>query len=401
MQTHRLPLAGATLLAALLVAGLAGRAAADEPAPEAVVGVLPFESGDEPNRVLVDLAMEGSKPFVMMLDTGAAASVVTPLMARQLGVSVRRAKQTPYRRKTRLGRDVQFWIDTESSDTGSRTGWEYGILGGDFLGKYVVEIDFPARRVRMLDPKRYRVPEQVSGPDESSIPFELVGWRIHVPIEIGDKSVEVLLDTGAMDNAILSGKAATKVGVDVASLPHFGTGGTVMGKMELSFYEAESFRFAGFEFGAMPLLVAPRGWYNLGGPNDSVIGYDLLQQFVIRIDYPRRRLWLKRTGDRRTRFFGADYAAAKRIGAYLTPFQRSLYVFGVAAGGPAERFGLRNGDAIVSPFGDPPPVAADVVERIEGRKELTVAREQNGVWVDLILPESQAPDGDEEGAQSD
>lgn len=392
MVTTRPPLCGVLLLAGWLLSHAPGAAAApaagDEPPPEAVVGVLPFQPGDEPNRVLVDVGKEGGEPFVMMLDTGASASVVTPGMARKLGVSVRRAKQTPYRRDTRLGRDLQFWIDTQSSDTGSKTGWEYGLLGGDFLGHYVVEIDFPGRKVRMLDPRHYRVPEQPSGPDEASIPFTLVGWRVHVPIEIGGKSIEVILDTGAPDNAILSGSAAKKLGIDVASLPHFGTGGTALGKMELSFYETESFRFAGFEFDAMPILVAPRGWYNLGGPNDSVIGYDLLQQFVMRIDYPRRRLWLKRAGDHRTRFFGADYAASKRIGAYLMPFQRALHVSGVVAGGAADRFGLRNGDAIVSPFGERPPVAEEVVERIEAGKELTVAREQDGVWIDFILPET-------------
>ena len=40
--------------------------------------------------------------------------------------------------------------------------------------------------------------------------------------------------------------------------------------------------------------VAPQGFYNQGFPGDSLIGYDLLAQFLVRIDYPRRRLWLRR-----------------------------------------------------------------------------------------------------------
>jgi len=374
-------------LAALL---LAGSAAADEPPAEAVVGVLPFQDGNEANRVFVDLAPEGGDPFVMLLDTGATESVVTPLMARRLGVSVRRNKSTPYRRTTRLGRDLQFWIDTQRSDTGSRTGDEYGLLGGEFLGDYVVELDFPGRRVRLLDPERYRVPEAVEPGDERAVPFKRVGSRILVPIEMDGKSVEVLLDTGAPDNVILSGKAAERVGIDVASLPHFGSAGTVMGPMRVSFYESSSFRLAGFDFDPLPVLVAPRGWYNMG-PNDSVIGYDLLRQFVVRIDYPRQRLWLKRSGDRRIIFMGADYASAKKIGAYLLPQGGSLYVFQVVDGGAAARFGLREGDAIVAPAGEPPPIAADVIARIEARQALTVARPNGDVWVDLLLPEAAAP----------
>jgi len=379
-----------TLLAGLLAAS----AAAGEPPVEALVGELPFQNGDEPNRIFLDLSAVGSEPFVMLLDTGAATSILTPLMARRLGVSVRRKKRTPYRRATRLGRDLQFWVDTQSSDTGSRTGWEYGLLGGEFLNDYVVELDFPGRRVRFFEPKRYRVPDAATAPDERVVPFKLVGTRILVPIELNGKSVDVLLDTGAPDNVILSGKAAGLVDVDPAALPKFGSAGTVMGPMEVRLYETATFRFADFDFDALPVLVAPRGWYNMG-PNDSVVGYDVLRQFVVRIDYPRRQLWLKRTGDRRTTFMGADYASAKKIGAYLIPHAGSLYVVGVQPEGAAAQFGLREGDAIVSPAGEPAPNVSDVMARIEARQELTVARQQGDVWVDLILPGAKSAGGAE------
>jgi hypothetical protein len=49
--------------------------------------------------------------LVLLLDTGASFSVFTPLAARAAGVSVRRDKSSPYRRATRLGRDLQFYVD--------------------------------------------------------------------------------------------------------------------------------------------------------------------------------------------------------------------------------------------------------------------------------------------------
>jgi membrane-associated protease RseP (regulator of RpoE activity) len=171
--------------------------------------------------------------------------------------------------------------------------------------------------------------------------------------------------------------------------------------MQVSLYEAPSFRFAGFDFEPLPILVAPRGFYNLAASNDSLVGYDVLRQFVVRLDYPRRRLWLKRTGGRRTTFLGSDYASAKKIGAYLMPQSGALHVVGVVEGGAAARFGLREGDAIVAPAGEPPPNAADVIARIESRQELTVARPQGDVWVDLTLPEADAAPSDaaaEDGA---
>jgi Aspartyl protease len=367
-------------------------AAAPEPPPEAVLAELPFLPADEVNRVIVDLAPEGAAPFRLMLDTGASATVLTPVMAKQLGVSVRRNKQSQYRRSTRLGRDLLFWIDTESSDTGSRTGYEYGLLGGDFLDDYVIEIDFPRRKVRFLDPRKYRVPEQVDAEGERVLPVKVVGSRIAAPVEIGGKEIEVLLDTGVADTLILSGKAARQVGIDVGALPEFGTVGTTVGPMEQRFHEAAQFRFAGFDYAPLPVLVAPKGWYNLAMGNDSALGYDVLRPFVLRIDYAGRRIWLKRTGDPRVTFYGSDYAASKKIGAQLIPHRGVLFVSRVAPDGVAAKYGLRDGDAIVPAEGDKPFTQEEVFARIESRGELTVARQRGDAWVDLVLPEMASPE---------
>jgi predicted aspartyl protease len=313
--------------------------------------------------------------------------VITPMMARKLRISVRRAKSTPYRRATRLGRDLQFWIDDRRSDTGSRTGWEYGLLGGEFLDDYVIEVDTPGRRVRFLDPDRYEVPEAVDAPDESVVAFELSGTRIAVPIELRGRRFPVLLDTGAPPGAILSGKVARAAGIEVESLPGFGEGGTTVGPMQMLLLETDAFRFAGVEFGTLPLIVAPRGWYNIAGSSDSALGMDVLRQFVMRIDYPRRRLWLRRSGDRRATLYGADYAAGKEIGAFLVERRDAFVVVRVVPGGPAHAYGLREGDAIVPAGGGERPTLERVLARIKAREELTVARKQGDVWVDLALPQ--------------
>ncbi len=381
----RLRSAGLFVAGWALAVGPPSAAQAPDPPPEAVLAELPFV-GDEPNRVYVDLAPEGSPPFVLMLDTGAAESVITPLMARKLRVSVRRAKSTPYRRATRLGRDLQFWVEGRRSDTGSSSGWEYGLLGGEFLDDYVIEVDNPGRRVRFLDPERYEVPDRVEAPDERVIAFELAGTRITVPIELRGRRFPVMLDTGAPPAAILSGEVARAAGIEVESLPSFGEGGTTVGPMQLRLLETDAFRFAGIGFGTLPLLVAPRGWYNIAGATDSALGMDLLRQFVIRIDYPRRRLWLRRSGDRRVTLYGADYAAAKEVGAFLDDRRDAYVVWRIVPGGPAAAYGLREGDAIVPAGGEKRPTLDQVLARIKAREELTVARKQGEVWVDLALP---------------
>lgn len=385
-------LRGLLMLLLLLTQVIAG-AAAHDPPPEAIVATLPFAPSREANRVMVDLAPEGGRPFVMLLDTGASESVVTPGMARDLGVRVRKLKDTPYRRSTRLGRDLQFWVDTSSSDTGSRSGWEYGLLGGEFIDDYVVEIDFPGRQVRFLDAKRFAVPETVDAADEHVVPVKRSATRISVPIRVNGHEVYVLLDTGDPGTGVLSGQAAREAGIDVASLPAFGSVGTVVGEMRTSLFEEPAFQLGGIALGPVALRVAPKGWYNQAGPNDSTIGYDLLSPFVIRIDYARRRLWLKHVERRPIRFDGADYALAKQTGAFMNPGPQGHFVWAVLPNSPAEKLGVRAGDVIVSSETAAAPPVEEVLHRILEGRDLQVARRQGELWVDTLLPE-EAPAAD-------
>ncbi len=323
-----------------------------------------------------------------MLDTGAVFSVMTPLAARAAGVSVRRLKSSPYRRATRLGRSLQFWIDDSSSDTGSRTGWKYKLLGGNFLEHYVVELDFQARRVRFLDPKLYRVPERVTAPDEAVIPLRVTRRRPYATIEVNGKKLQVSIDTGAPFPLYLSGKEAKKVALDPDSLPYFGQMGTTMGDTPGRIGEVSSFRFAGFELGRGPVVVMPRGWFNIAGSSESVIGYDVLQHFKLRLDYPHGRLWLKRQGDSRVTFYGADYESMRETGVYLGREPgKGWWVASVMPDSPAERLGLRPDDVIVGWEGEPStPGLEKTIQRIEAGAEIIVARRQkSGTWLDVTL----------------
>ena len=284
-------------LASPIFAAESAEASPNEPPKDAVLGEFPFERPEEPNRVYIDLAPEGRPPFIMLLDTGANTSVITPLMARKMKISVRRLKNSPYRRKTSLGRDVQFWVDTQTSDTGSKTGWEYGVLGGDFLDDYVVEIDFPGRRVRFLDPKKYAVPKTTVEPDTAIVPLKHSGTRFTVPIELDGKPLWVLFDTGAPMGLIVSGKALRKIGLGDVVLEEFAEIGTTLGSMETKRYEAQKLRLGTFDFTDFPVLVAPKGAYNIAGTNDSILGYDAMAPFIMRIDYKRKRIWLERKLD--------------------------------------------------------------------------------------------------------
>jgi predicted aspartyl protease len=375
------------VLAGLLLAAAPALAAPDVP-PDAVVGTLPFLDSPEPNRVYVDLAAEGAQPFRMMLDTGATHAVFTPLAARAAGVSVRATKSTPYRRKTRLGRDVQFYVDTSSSDTGSRTGWEYGLLGGDFLKPFVVELDFTMRSVRFIDPERWSVPEAAQDAEQAVVSMR-DSTRPVIEIALGGVRIPILVDTGCPVPLVLSGKAAKQIGVDVDALTPFGVAATTLGPMEIRHYEAPDVEIAGFHFRNVPVMVAPKGWYGLAGEaGDSVIGYDLLSRFLVRVDYPHRRLWLRRESEQVT-YLGVDYALTRESGAFLMPAPGVFAVQGILPSSPAARLGLRPGDLIgMTPDTKTPE---KVLMTIRDGGSLAVTREEpGGILGDVVLQPTEA-----------
>jgi predicted aspartyl protease len=312
------PLAAALVL---LPGGAPSAGDRDEPPPEAVLAVMPFLDFPEKNRIVVDVAPEGHRPFPLMLDTGAVFSVVTPRMARALGVPVRRLKVDPYRRATPLGRDLLFYVDASLSDTGSPSGWEYGLLGGNFLADYVVEIDFAGRRLRLLDADRYAVPEAPQATDEATLSLVRVANRVALEVEVGGARLPVMLDTGVPDGLIVDAELSATA--KIARRPELPFRfGTAWGEVAAELGDASGIAIGPFRFGRIPVVVLPNGWFNFALPKDAVIGVDLLSQFTVRIDYPRSRLWLRRRPDARVTWQGETWSgwpeASELAGAALT-----------------------------------------------------------------------------------
>lgn len=279
-----------------------------DPPENAVLAVLPFLDFHEDNRIYVDLAPENSaRRMKLILDTGATFSVMTPKAAREMGVRVRRTKHDPYRRKTLLGRDLLFYIDTKSSDQGSKTGWEYGLLGGNFLKDYVVEFDFENRRVRLLDPDEYEVPETVTAPDAAVIPLEIVGNRPTLFMEINGHRSNFLFDTGAPLGTSVSGEIASKSRVESKAYPGYRAAG-VWGEVAVALGVADGVQVGPFRFGPVPIQVHPNGFFNFGVADQGIVGYDVMARFLVRVDYPRERLLLLRRPDWKITWYAREWS---------------------------------------------------------------------------------------------
>jgi hypothetical protein len=270
----------------------------------------------------------------------------------------------------------------------SQTGREFGLLGGNFLVEYVVEVDFPRRRVRFLDPNQYAVAEQTTAPEETVLPLRLVSRRPIVEMEIDGNPVTLLLDTAASCGVLLGGSVARAAGLESSPAPGLSAVG-VKGEIGVEFAEARSVRVGSLEFRDLPVMVAPRGLYQQGTANNSLIGLDLLSQVTLRIDYPRRRAWLRREPGAVPMFLGADYRLVRASGALLYRTEDSVFVAVILPGGAADRIGLEPQD-VLEGF-DPSDQAFDPAgphRAIASQGPVLVRRRgENDRWRLLRLPE--------------
>lgn len=280
---------------AVACVALAAAAHASEPAAEAVLADLPFlpAQAEGDLEVRIDLAAPGARPLPLLVDTGSPDSFATPRAAQDLGISLRRSKQTPYRRATRLDRDVELSVDTRRGETAGSAGGEWAVLGARFLAAYVLEIDMPGRRVRFLDPERFTVPETSDAPDAAVVPLRLVNNRPIVEIEIGSERVPAVITTSAPGTLLVPGgwTDRAELGPDPeapAEIP------PLPGAGRLTPLRAARIAIGGFVERDVPILVAEHGAQGAGAKSEALLGLELLDPYVLRIDYPRKRLWIRR-----------------------------------------------------------------------------------------------------------
>jgi predicted aspartyl protease len=318
----------------------------------------------------------------LVLDTGATRSVMTPGMARDLGVHVRRARTRPYRRPTRLGRDLQFFVDASSSDTGARGGWEYGLLGGEFLARYVLEIDCAARRVRFLDAGRYRVPEVPADDRETVVRLRTPANRPHAEVLLDGHAVRLLVDTGDPFSLWIPRARADGIGLALSPMAGLEVWGVRGPYRELSVGEVGELSLGGLRLARVPVIAAPSD-YNQGDASGAALGMDVLARFVVRIDYPRRRLWLRESRPGPATFHGLAWPPARRSGVLVAPGVDALDVVYAIEGSPGWRRGLRPGDRIPTSGPGGAEDARALADRVERGDGLVVRRPDGDGWEEL------------------
>lgn len=182
-----------TIVTSLALGASMPRAALLQQAPPASVSI-PFELATR--HVVVTVTINKSRPLAFVLDTGANTAIVRLAVAKELGLSLQGTVRTggagAGSQTGQFVRDATWslaGLDTFDqpvalalpfTELGSGMGRAIdGIIGGQFIRQFVVELDYQARTITLHDPQTF----QYNGRGES------------VPIEVNSKGHPVLKAT--------------------------------------------------------------------------------------------------------------------------------------------------------------------------------------------------------------
>jgi hypothetical protein len=342
------------------------------------VARLPFEYAS--HHVWLKASVNGGPPVDFIYDTGAGMSVIDSAYAAKIELETQGEQQGQGAGAT--GR-VSFAslgslrVESEDGDgielsdvkvavlnvNGILAPYFWrdcaGIIGFDFINRFVNEIDFDNQTLTLHDPQTF----EYAG-EGAVIPMTLAGHApvVHMKLDDtyeGDFRVDVGsgstvdLHTPFVKEHDLAAKAGRSVEV---------TGGGFGGTFKNRIVRMKKLEIGPYSW-TEPLVSLSQATEGAFTSEDYAgnIGTRLLERFKVTLDYERRQMWLEP---------GQLYARRDpftRAGVQLGRIDGTVRVMDVLDGSPAEKAGLRLDDVVVALDGKPistltPDQVSDVLD---------------------------------------
>ena len=342
------------------------------------------------NHVILNAKVNGKGPFPFLLDSG-GHDIVTPETLSALGLTSKgeaasggagEAKATNgYSRVDSLdvggavltGQTVVTLDFSPLAVEGIELG---GMLGLEFIERFIVRIDYGRRTITIMDPKKFGALEhRASG---TAVPFVFYEHMPQVRGTFDGRPALFNIDTGSRSDVTMTRPFIERQNLreaypnGISATEGWGVGGPSKaylvraGAMMLGTVKVPG-PIAG-------LSTAKKGSFS-DGMYDGNVGSGALKRFVVTFDYPERTMFLKPASR-----LDPDTGEFDRSGMWINLATDGLKIVDIANGGPADLAGLKIGDVITNIGGQ--PVAKQSLS--EARSALKTATVGQPLTVDYL-----------------
>jgi hypothetical protein len=310
------------------------------------------------NHIIVEVRIDGRGAYPFLVDTG-GHDIVTPYAAKGLGI--RSVGDTPssgageksvssgYAHVARidaggalLNDQTVVTLDFSPPDVeGIQLG---GMLGVEFLERFVVQIDYGAKTLTLVDPAKFSTGDRTAA--GTAIPFVFYEHMPQVTGTFDGRPARYDIDTGSRVEVTLTAPFVSRESLREAYpngakiIDGWGVGGA-----------SRSYVVRAGELSLGPVTtsqpIASFSEAKHGAFSDSNyegnVGSGLLKRYVATFDYPGRALYLKPAQG-----LDPDVGAFDRVGMWINLGEGGMAVMDLAADGPAAQAGLKVGDMITA-----------------------------------------------------
>jgi hypothetical protein len=307
-------------------------------------------------RIYVPAEINGHKTSAI-LDTGASSSVMNQALAEQWDLptqgelNAQGAGGEPITGKILNDVVVKFGDITEQIpyaiplDTlATMEGRQLEIIvGANFFFKYIVEVDYAKRHLRIFNGAADVISKG------TAVPINFVGSLPHIAsiLMVGgtEYKLEAMVDSGASTG--LTAKFLNSHPLNVTKTERMVIAGGAGGYIEGRFFRPDALKLGSISLAkpVMTLTETGGGLTGEGAKYDILIGGDLLRRFRVTFDYPHKRMTLE-ASDEVSKPFEADKTGL-RIYAQGSDL-RSFKIVGVLGGSSSDKAGIKVDDVIES-----------------------------------------------------
>ena len=332
---------------------------------------IPFEyMGD---HLFVDVAVNCDRRR-WVLDTGAGATVIDSAYAAEIGLepsgefkAVGAGKTVAATFVDLPGYSVQG-IEFNAQKAAAisiaglfkRAGIDIaGVLGYDFLSRFVTKIDFAAKKISFYLPDSFKY-------EGSGVVLDapLRENMFALPMTIAGKYSGVWsLDIGASNTSFFYTYAEKNGLLGMKGME--GIAGGAGGYFKILTAKFNSVEIDGFRLGEQLISVPLEKSGALGAREETGnLGNDILRHFVVYLDYKHQQVILEKGAD-----YNKDFPRGKAGLGLVVNDAGAIEVFYIISGSPAERAGFEQGDEVLAINGIPVERFANLVAITELFKE--------------------------------